>query len=117
MEVLIDNQKIMPPSSLDVSKTNIIRSERTASGRMVADIVATKRTITMSWTIIYQAELKKIHDLLENGIFHNITYPDPQGGESTTLTAYLEGDIVAASWGLYGGQRIWKDVKLTLVER
>lgn len=117
MEVRINGKKIMPPSVLSVSRFNIMREDRVASGEKVADVTATKRTIAMSWNIIYDDKLQEIINLLDSSFFNTFTYPDPKTSEETVIVASLAEDISATSWGLYGGQRIWKDVSFTIEER
>ena len=117
MAVLIDGVKIFSPSSIEPSKTVITREERTASGGLVVDVIAEKRSVSLSWDLLSYDDLKQILDILSTGVFHQLTYPDPQGGESHTITAKLNGEPRITSWRVVGGKRIWKNVSMSILER
>lgn len=70
----------------------------------------------MRWEIITDADLQQILGILDSKVFHAVQYPDPQNGETATITAYV-GDINQAAWQKIGGTRYWKDVSLALIEQ
>ena len=54
---------------------------RSSTGKMIGDIVATKTTIEISWSVLTYAEMKAIRDaIMSGGEFFNITYPDVEAG-------------------------------------
>lgn len=113
----INGVTIKTPMDLTVGVFRIAsEAERTASGLMVLDVIAIKRRLDLTYTIISDAELKAILDILEGGVFHSVTYPDPQGGEAKTITAYV-GDINQGAFFRRNGVRYWKDVRLALIEQ
>lgn len=114
--VLIDNQQIAKPTSVEVGKFRLTKAQRTADGTMVMEWIATKRQVQLGWQIISASELDHVLDLLDTGVFHQLTFPDPQGGESMTITVYV-GDISYKAWHYRDGQRYWRDVSIGLVER
>lgn len=117
MAVFIDGVEIMNPSDRKVIMFDIEQEDRTASGRLVSDYVATKRILQLSWSIIKHDDLKQILDILTSRRYHTIIYPDPQNGETHTITAKVSGNIQIGSWRVIGGVRYWKDVSLSLVEQ
>lgn len=112
----INGVTIKTPNYFKVSMFRITsQSERTASGRMVMDIIAIKRRLDLRYELISQTELKKILDTLESRTFHTVVYPDPQKGENTQITAYA-GDINLDAWQKIGN-RHWRNVSLALIEQ
>lgn len=117
MAVFIDGMKIFPPSSVDPTPLRIEREERTASGRLVVDTITEKRSVIFNWSLIGYDDLKAILDILNNGAFHQWTYPDPVNGEAYTILAKLSGEPGIKSWRVVGGKRYWKDVSMSIIER
>jgi hypothetical protein len=113
MAVLIDGIEIFPPSSIDPTPLRIEREERTASGRLVVDTVAEKRSVIFNWSLIGYDELKAILDILSTGAFHQWTYPDPVNGEEHTITAKLAKEPSITT----GGYRHWRNVSISIAER
>lgn len=111
----INGITIKTPTDLKVSVFRLTKSERTASGTMMMDIIAVKRRLDLSWAIISDTDLQTILNTLESRVFHTVIYPDPQGGDSKTITAYV-GEINAQAWQKVGN-RYWKDVSIALVEQ
>lgn len=115
--MMINGITIKTPTKLRVGVFRIAgRAERTASGKMVMDIIAIKRKLYLEWEIIEESELKKIMDTLESRTFHTVTYPDPQKGENHTITAYV-GDMDQEAWQKISGTRYWRNVSFSLIEQ
>lgn len=116
MAVLINGIQIKTPTELKVGVFRLTKAERLASGKMAMEIIATKRRLDMRWEIITDADLQQILGILDSKVFHTVQYPDPQNGETATITAYV-GDINQAAWQKITGTRYWKDVSLALIEQ
>jgi len=116
MPMYIDEIQIKTPTELKVGIFRLSKAERLASGKMVMDIIATKRRLDLSWEIIEDNELQKILDLLDSRVFHKVVYPDPQSGEEYPITAYV-GDINQEIFQERGGIRYWRDVSMALIEQ
>jgi hypothetical protein len=115
--VTIDATEITNPSNIEVGTFRITKSQRTASGLMQSELIATKKKIELQWDMITQVNLKAILDLLDTAVFHSLIYPDAQGvGGLDTITVYI-GDIQAGLWHMQGGVRWWNDARIGLVER
>jgi len=117
MAVFIDGMKIFPPSSIDPTPVIVSREDQTASGKEVIDIIRRKTGVAFSWSLIGYDDLKAILDILNNGAFHQWTYPDPVNGEAYTILAKLSGEPGIKSWRVVGGKRYWKDVSMSIIER
>lgn len=114
--MMIDGTTVKTPTDLKVGVFRITKAERLASGKMAMEIVAVKRRLDLSYALISEGDLKQIMDLLEAKVFHTVTYPDPQGGEEKTITAYV-GDMNQVAWQKLKGTRYWADVSVALIEQ
>jgi hypothetical protein len=117
MAVLIDGIKIFTPSSIELVPIIVAREAQVASGKEVADIIRRKTGATFGWERIYYDELKKILDILSTEIFHQWTFPHPQYGEAYTIIAKLQGEPRISNWRWLRGQRVWKNVSISILER
>ena len=102
------------PSALPIGVHDITRAGRVSSGLMNMEFIARKRTVTLEYALILDAELVAILDNLHSRVFHTLRYPDA-GGERT-LTVY-HGDRPYSAFHTVGGVRWWKDLKIALIER
>lgn len=79
--ILKAGNTILPaPVSLSIADELIWSSDtgRTLSGKMVGDVVAEKKTVSISWGILTEAELVKIKNKLTKGFFP-VTFRDDGG--------------------------------------
>lgn len=116
MPMYIDGVPIKTPTELKVGIYRLSKAERTASGKMVMEVIAIKRRLDLTWEIIADDDLSTILDVLESKVFHTVTYPDPQSGESHTITAYV-GDITQEAFQRRAGKRFWRNVSIALIEQ
>lgn len=114
--MMIDGITIATPTELKVGVFRLSKAERTASGKMMMEIIAVKRRLDCKWALIKDTDLKQIMDLLDAKVFHTVTYPDPQTGETATITAYV-GDINMNAFRRIGNSRYYADVSLSLIEQ
>lgn len=114
--MLLDGIDLGDPAYLTVCPKCIGMEERTASGRMVVDVIAYKRQVDCFFELISEDVLRVIMDRLESKVFHQLTYDDPRGNGLTTITAKAEDYDVSLSFSS-GGRRYWEKVRLTFVEQ
>jgi len=106
---------VKAPTELKVGRFNLSKSRRTASGKMVMDIIATKRRVDVVWKMLPDSELQKIiNAITANKPFFSLEYPD--AGEQKTMTCYV-GDIVTSLYHTIGGVRYWSDVSIPFIEQ
>ncbi len=106
---------VKTPSDLKVGRFDISKSERASSGKMVMEIIATKRRVDVVWKMITDNELQKIIDTITaNKPFFVLEYPD--AGGSKTITCY-SGDIVTSLWHTKNGVRYWEEVNIAFIEQ
>jgi len=106
---------VKTPSELKVGRFDITKSNRSASGKMMMDIIATKRRVDCTWTLIADSELQLIIDTITaNKPFFTLEYPDV-GGQKT-MTCYC-GDINTGLWQTKNAVRYWQDVTIPFIEQ
>ena len=87
MILKVNNTVLPSPISFEESREPIWSSNtgRVASGKMVGDIIAFKRTYNISWGILTKSEYEKIRDATKAPFF-SVAITD--NNTTTTLTAY-----------------------------
>ena len=106
---------VKAPTELKVGRFDLSKSSRTASGKMVMDIIATKRRVDVVWKMLKDSELQQILDLITaNKPFFSLEYPD--AGGTKTMTCYA-GDILTSLWHTKNGIRYWEEVSIAFIEQ
>lgn len=84
----------------DLSSEDSGRSTR--DGSMSKDIIAQKRTLSLTWSMLSWEEASKLANFCKNkGAVITLTYPDIMAGTYTTIRCYT-GDMTAE-------YKIWND--------
>lgn len=108
--------RVADPAECKVSRFDLTKSNRTASGRMVMEVVrAGVRRVDVTWRYLRDPDLEEILDLLAaNKPFFSLQYED--AGGLATMTAYV-GDISYTPWHRgQDGVRIWEEVSMPFIE-
>jgi hypothetical protein len=106
---------VKTPSELKVGRFDLTKSNRTASGKMMMELIATKRRVDVVWTMLPDDELKTIIDTITaNKPFFTLEYPDVGG--TKTMTCYA-GDIITSLWHTKNGVRYWEEVSIGFIEQ
>ncbi len=106
---------VKAPSELKVGRFDLTKSGRTASGKMVMELIATKKRVDITWKMLPDNELQKIIDTIAaNKPFFSLEYPD--AGGTKTMTCY-SGDIVTSLWHTKNGVRYWEEVSIAFIEQ
>ena len=94
---------------------------RADDGMAFRDYIATKIQLDISWNALKTAEISKILQAVDGGMFFPVTYPDPKEGAVVTKTFYV-ADRTAANYslqpdsvGITGG--IWTGLSFQLIEQ
>jgi hypothetical protein len=107
--------KVTTPSEIKVSRFDITKSQRAASGKMIMQIIATKRRVDVTWKMLKDSDLATIiNTIAANKPFFVLEYPDVGGAQ--TMTCYA-GDIVTSLWHTIGGIRYWEEVSIPFIEQ
>jgi CO dehydrogenase/acetyl-CoA synthase alpha subunit len=113
--IKIQGTLIKTPSELKVGRFDLTKSNRTASGKMTMELIATKKRVDMTWKMITDSELQSIIDTITNNKpFFTLEYPD--AGGPTTITCYA-GDISTSLWHEKNGVRYWEEVSIPFIEQ
>jgi hypothetical protein len=106
---------VKAPTDLKIGRFDLTKSGRTASGKMVMEVIATKRRVDVVWKMIKDSELQTIIDTITaNKPFFSLTYPD--AGGTKTMTCYA-GDITTSLWHTVNGVRYWQEVSIPFIEQ
>ncbi|MEW6048483.1 MAG: hypothetical protein AB1609_18735 [Bacillota bacterium] len=111
----IANVQVAKPAEVKVGRFDLTKSRRTASGKMVMEVIATKRRVDVTWKMLADSDLKQILDLLAaNKPFFTLQYPD--AGGAATMTCYA-GDTNTSLWHTVNGVRYWDEVTIPFIEQ
>ncbi len=106
---------VKTPNELKVGRFDLTKSNRTASGKMMMELIATKRRVDAVWVMLPDNDLKLIIDTITaNKPFFALEYPD--AGGQRTMTCYA-GDIVTSLWHTKNGVRFWEEVSIGFIEQ
>ncbi len=106
---------VKTPTELKIGRFDLSKSSRSASGKMMMEIIATKRRVDCVWKMLPDNELQKIIDTITaNKPFFSLEYPD--AGGTKTMTCYA-GDIVTSLWHTKNGIRYWEEVSIPFIEQ
>lgn len=114
-DIYIAGIKVTSPADVKVGRFDLTKANRTASGRMKIEYIATKRRVDVVWRYIPDADLQVILNLLAaNKPFFTLEYPDAGGQQ--TMTCYA-GDILTSLWHTKNGIRYWEEVSIPFIEQ
>jgi hypothetical protein len=106
---------VKTPAELKVGRFDLSKSGRTASGKMVMELIATKRRVDVVWKMLTDSELQTIIDTITaNKPFFSLEYPDAGGTKSMTCYA---GDVATSLWHTKNGVRYWEEVSIGFIEQ
>ena len=106
---------VKAPTDLKIGRFDLTKSGRTASGKMVMELIATKKRVDITWKMLPDNELQKIIDTITaNKPFFSLEYPD--AGGSKTMTCYA-GDIITSLWHTKNGIRYWEEISIPFIEQ
>lgn len=106
------------PSSFSVSISDMddgTTTGRTMDGLLHRDRIATKRKLELKFALLEWAELSTLLNQIE-GVFFNVTYPDPMTGIMETKEFYV-GDRNTPIALIRDGIYYWAGVGFNFVER
>ena len=117
MAVTITANGVALPSPVEIQTGEEIiwsaNTGRSTTGLMIGDVVAEKRTFSITWGVLTAAEYEVIRTNLRSG-FHPFTLT--ADGAEATVTAY-RGTITGTLLGTYGGVTYYKDVTTSIIQQ
>lgn len=110
----LNDTTIKKPKDFKISKFNLTKSGRVASGKMVMDLVAKKRKFEFSYEVLSGPELDTILSIIDtDAMFFTISYVE--NGTEKSATVYV-GEISHKRFRT-DGVWYWKDVSFNLIEQ
>ena len=83
---VLGNEKILlDPDGFNIAQFEVAYEERTASGRLVKDIVAIKRQFTLSFESFTSEDTNHIKDLINLGVPLSFLYDDAEREEQAIV--------------------------------
>ena len=115
ISITVGGTALPSPVELTVSDEIIwsANTGRAASGLMVGDVVAEKRTLAIRWGVLTKAELDLIRGRLTSGFYPVTLTVD---GESVTLT-YYRGALTYELLGTFGGVTRYRNAAVTIIQQ
>lgn len=108
---------VLPSPVTIKSSEEVIWSSRTgrstASGKMIGDVIAEKKTVDIEWGVLTEAEMKTIQNALVSGFFTFSLYDCG----TVTITVY-RGTLEKEHLGYIGdGTYYYKSATVSVIER
>lgn len=113
----INGKTIKPPKEITVSPEVLDKSERTADGTLVVDIIGMKRKVDVNWEYMSVEDMKILQMETGGGAFSELTFHDNATGELVTITARSDGITYMPHFDWTRGKIMWKSVSLSFKER
>ena len=111
----VNGAAVKSPSALRVTVFEVGSGEtRSASGGLVSDCVAVKRSIALSWAFMEPGELGVLLSAVNGGAFE-AEYPDP--AEGVRKAFFRCGESIAGVLRIVDGAPVWTDVSMEWMER
>lgn len=117
--ITINGNAISPePTTYEAEIYDITESSRNANGNLIAELVATKMRINLSFAYLTKAQYTTILGYFSS-FFFTVVYHDPRTGSTTSTTMYVGNRTTGAFKYDSGLNEIvgWKDVKFALIEK
>jgi hypothetical protein len=114
MALTIDGTTIKTPNHFEISRFNLTKSGRVASGKMTMEIIAQKRKFQFEYASMTGTELQNIINLIYNPAKPFFTLGYTENGIAKTAVVY-SGEIPATL--LRSDIWQWTDVKFALIEQ
>ena len=114
----INGASVKAPKSFKFSVMDLDgKTERTASGKMKRDRIATKRKLELEWGHLSDAEISAILSAV-SPTFFSVTYPDALTGTQQTKTFYV-GDRTSPSYSWVPSMQSakWEGLTMSFVEQ
>lgn len=116
-QILKAGSTILPAPVQITSSEEVIWSARTgrsaASGKMIGDVIANKKTVDIQWGVLTEAEVRQIQDALVSGFFQFSLY---DCGE-VTISVY-RGTLQKEHLGYIGdGDYYYRSLTVSVIEQ
>lgn len=119
-EITINGWQIPAPDKNGFKRTKnklwSANTGRTASGKMVGDIVAVKYSLTIKWSELTSSDVTEIENAVSSSAFFPVVFPAEGTGEELTKNFYA-ADLTYDTKIVIDGEEIYKDFTIELIEQ
>lgn len=119
-EIKINGKSIPVPDEDGFKRTkNKIWSSntgRSASGKMLGDIIAVKYSLEFSWSKLTAQQIKDLESAVGTSAFFSVVFPEEGTGNTITKTFYA-GDMTYVTKKYENGVEMYSGVVLPLIEQ
>lgn len=111
----IDGTEIKRPSEFKIDRYNVTNLARVASGQMKGDLIAKKRTFTLTYNVITSDQLGEIFNIIweKNSLFFTFEYIE----DNVKKSAIVYSGALPTTLVRTGSKWVWKDVSFSLIEQ
>ena len=113
----INGKKVASPSAFEVSIED--RGDFSAFnvlGQRLADRLAVKRIIDIEWEHLTEAELSGLLEMVTDGVFFSVEYPDPMDGGIRTAD-FRAVERRMQIYRIDSGAPVWTGLRMRWEER
>lgn len=116
--VTLNGVEVPSPQTIEMSFRNIGKSETTAAGTTVFDLVAVKRDAKMTWRFLAPEDASIITGTVKTSPFFSLAFVDPETSENVE-SEYMLGDIIVKPFRYDDDGKIigYTDVTVNFKER
>lgn len=114
MDIWLGETKIPEPSTFNVTEFDIVREGRVASGKLVMDVIATKKRFTLGYNYLTGPEMDAILTEYDRRTFLVLKYTDRAGVDQSYTVKFVE---VPRALLFDVGDWSWRDITLQLEEQ
>jgi hypothetical protein len=116
--IKINGITIKTPRPVNISRFNLTKANRVASGLMSMRLIAKKVKLFFKYPAITGSDLKTILDLIDtSAMFFNVTYHETDGTETTKIFYVGEISQQLQRRGYISDDSVWKDVEFNFIEQ
>ena len=117
MAIVIRGGGVVLPSPDSITASDEIlwssNTGRSASGKMLGDVIAEKKTFAIEWGVLTRAEYASIRQNLQSGFR---PFSLEEDGVTTTITGY-RGTLSGTLLGSFGGVTYYRGVTVTIIQQ
>ena len=115
--LIINGSAVKSPSSMEISLFDVgDASKRNAAGEQIIDRIATKRRLSLAWSVMTPEQLSGLFSAIGDQPFFTVSYPDPVTGLARTATCFCD-ERSTGVLRMAAGVPLWRDVSMTWTER
>lgn len=117
MAISIQGGGVTLPSPVSIATGHEIiwssNTGRSASAKMIGDVIAEKQTFAITWGVLTREELESIRTALVSGFY---PFSITEDRAETSITAY-RGTLSATLLGSFGGVTYYREATVSVIQQ